>query len=207
MGDHPVITDDPSMATGAEHPAKEVIALLQERIRRLEDAVALLQDSRQLEERVVERVADRLGRNQKSGTSDPAERILDAGRQLLPAAVSVFQAQAAAAEAQARTGRPSLREPWLLPDIYAEMRSMVRMYFDRGHRLTWQARLMPLLLVAAMFAWWFWCYSIGFLPELLKVILDKPITLLLAFSLYKVLSREARRYRQMTPQPPLTPRP
>src|SRR5205823_7659648 len=62
-------------------PLFAVPAELEQRIRRLEDAVAGLQDTRQLEDRVVERV----GRLRADSARDGANRMVLENRKLLPA--------------------------------------------------------------------------------------------------------------------------
>src|SRR5438876_12095129 len=54
------------------------------RVRRLEEAVAGLQDTRQIEERVAERVSDKLNRNPTHGIQESASFLVNAGRHILP---------------------------------------------------------------------------------------------------------------------------
>ncbi|HZT80495.1 MAG TPA: hypothetical protein VFA26_09740 [Gemmataceae bacterium] len=203
------------MSEPATLPADQValpdpaVSALAERVRRLEDAVALLQDTRQLEERVAERVAGRLTAAPpppaSSAVRDSAGMLLDAGRSLLPAAASVFQASAAAAEDQARASAAAGREPWLLVDIWVEFRAIVRMFLDR-RAWGWRLFLWPAVFAAALVGWWAWSFL--FLNEWVRPLVDKPVSLLLAFLLCKALSREARRYQQMLAYlPPYPPGP
>src|SRR5208282_5619718 len=62
---------------------------VEQRLNRLEDALAALQDTRQLEQRIVARVAERVDRVPVAvnGGAPSAGTIVDAGRRLLPAAV------------------------------------------------------------------------------------------------------------------------
>jgi hypothetical protein len=75
---------------------------------------------------------------------------------------------------------------------------MFRMFFDRRYRLTWQTKLYPpLLIVLMVLSWW----MVGSIP-IVGTWLDKIVALVLAFLLYKVLSREAHRYREVCPHLP-----
>jgi hypothetical protein len=197
---------------------------LEQRVHRLEDAVALLQDTHQLEERVLERIAR--GRIQ-AAVPDSAGMILDAGRRLLPAAVEVIHAQANVADAQVHAAaqahadaaprpeapprpaaRPAtgLRRPWFLVDLYAELRAMLHMYVDPRYRMTWQGRVVPLALAAAIATSWLWVPGVGLLNkvsvDVVGTLLIKIVDLVLAYFLIKFLSREATRYRETAPDLP-----
>lgn len=171
---------------------------LEQRVRRLEDAVATLQDTSQMEERVAERLAGRMGRDRTTGIQQSANALLDAGRHILPVAVSAMQAQARVAEEHARAGPKPLRRPWLLFDVFVEGRAMIRMYFDPRYRLSWEACLVPPAVLLLMAASWFWLSGL----PLVGLILDRAIDLVLAFVAYKVLSREAQRYLETVPPRP-----
>jgi hypothetical protein len=87
---------------------------------------------------------------------------------------------------------------WLPFEMLAEFRAMIRMYLDPRYRLTWQTRLLPPVILFGMFLSW-WLFTsiavIGFL-------LDRAIFLVLAYALFKVLTREATRYRMTSPDIP-----
>jgi hypothetical protein len=194
----------------------EVIAALEQRVRRLEDALAAVQDTTQLEERVVERITKAAPPAQPVAAPvatpapapapvaapDSTDLLMHAGRHLLPAAVGVIQAEARAADAHAAAA-PGAREPWLLLDAYAELRAMVRMYVDRRYRMTWVGRTVPLVLVIALLTSWIWFpgLSAAFtVSQLLGLLLMKPVDLVLAYFLIRILGREARRYRETISQ-------
>src|SRR5262249_47203176 len=84
---------------------------------------------------------------------------------------------------------------WLLYDIYDEARTIVQMYFDRRYRMTWQARVIPLVILFAILTSWIWFPGTSILPTVLMVTVDKIVDILLAFCAIKILSREAKRYR------------
>jgi hypothetical protein len=90
---------------------------------------------------------------------------------------------------------------WLLWDTWAEARAIVRMFVDPRYQLPWSARVLPLILLAAILTSRYWVpfASIPFLGDWLLV---KFVDLLLAFFLFKWLGHEARRYRQTSPDLP-----
>src|ERR1700730_4870666 len=92
----------------AELPAEPDtrVEALEHRVVRLEDAVAQLQDTQPIEERVAERVADRIGRNRSHPVRDTTGIILEAGRHLLPAALVTVSDRNSATEPP--TAKPSI---------------------------------------------------------------------------------------------------
>jgi hypothetical protein len=184
------------------------VAALEERVRQLEATVAALQDTRALEERVAERVSARVSPAPSSGVRESAGFLLEAGRQMLPAAVSVLAERAAApqvpteAPVQPQPSPPPPRRPWLLVEVYAEFRAILRMYLDPRFRLTWSARVLPLVLLAAIATSWIWVPGVHYLPDFVGALVVKVVDLLLAFVLFHVLHREATRYRGTSPDAP-----
>ena len=65
-----------------EHP--DTLPALEQRVRRLEDAVAGIQDDHGVEERIVERLSDRLALSQSIQSRPPVGLLIDAPRLLLP---------------------------------------------------------------------------------------------------------------------------
>jgi hypothetical protein len=193
---------------GADVPGPEPLPALEQRVRRLEDAVATLQDTRQLEERVVERITRQAPVATPAAVAGPnsAGMLLEASRRLLPAAVDVIQAEARNADAQARQPNPQATRPaWLLVDMYAEVRAMFTMYVDRRYLMTWSGRVVPLVLLGAILTsmFWFPLLSPAFqVSQFLGILLMKPVDLVLAFFLFRILGREARRYRETLPDLP-----
>lgn len=91
---------------------------------------------------------------------------------------------------------PSQR--WLPIEMLAEFRAMIRMYIDPRYRLTWQTRLLPALILVAMFLSWLTFAHL----TLIGFLLDRIVFLVLAYALFKVLTREATRYRMNSPDIP-----
>jgi hypothetical protein len=164
---------------------------LEQRVHRLEDAVASLQDTRPLEDRITERVTERLqGRPPAPRpVSDISDKVMEP-RQIPPPPVSPPPAPTTT---PASLIRPVLtRQPWLLLDTITELRAMVRMFFDVHYHVGWSTRLTVLILLPVLLLshWWLppaWLPVVGWL-------FDKLVDLLLAFIIYKALSREAQRY-------------
>lgn len=93
---------------------------------------------------------------------------------------------------------PGTNSTWLLFELYAEMRAIIHMYLDPRYRLGWRTRLLvPLFIVGIVLSKWMigGIYLIGWL-------LDLPISMLLLYAMFKVLSREATRYRMTSPDLP-----
>jgi hypothetical protein len=177
---------------------------LEQRMHRLEDAVAALQDTRQLEERLVERVVDRLLRNPPAPRGEAAGLVIEAPRPpLLPALLrSISGAPPEAIPATPPTAQPS----WLLTDTLTEARAIIRMFFDVRFRVARSVELLSLGLIFMILTSWYWIPFTSLLPGIVSSLLVKAVDLILAFVLYKILSREARRYRAAFPQPLATAR-
>jgi hypothetical protein len=208
MNEHGVISEPVAPANG-ETPASPPAAVpepLEQRVSRLEDAVSMLQDTRKLEERITERVSNRLKRAQAQALQETAGTVVTVGRRLLPAALTAIRGQADQADQQAPSAAPRFRGSWLLVDVYAEGRAMVRMFLDPRFRPGWAARVVPLVLVAAILTSWIWLPGTSILPSSVATLIDKTIDLLLAFLAFKVLSREAARYRECLADSPIAPR-
>ena len=158
---------------------------LEARVSRLEDAVAHLQDTRQLEERVVERVSSRL--KESAATNQAAT-----GFTAHPAR------HASRVDATSHADNHflwRLRPSWFVYEAYAEARAIIHMYFDRRYRLSWQCKVIPLVLLFFFATSWFWIPFTSVLPWFIVSPINKTIELILALLLYKFLTREASRYR------------
>jgi hypothetical protein len=179
---------------------------LEERVQRLEQIVASLQDTHALEERVAERVTAQVSPGGGNGVRESVGLLVEAGRQVIPAAVGVL-ADAGRSSAPRPVATPATRPPWLLVDIWAEARAIVRMYLDRRFRLTWQARILPIILIAAIATSWIWIPGTAILPSIISSLIVKAVDLLLALVLFKVLHREVTRYQATSPDGPGSLRP
>src|SRR5947207_13553131 len=80
--DRPVATHDFHVAA-EPHGHEETVEALEHRVRRLEDAIAALQDTQLMEDRVVERVRQRVELHHVEHPR-PAGLIVSAARRLMP---------------------------------------------------------------------------------------------------------------------------
>lgn len=166
---------------------------VEQRLRQLENAVAELQDTDQLEARVVERVYERVNRMAPVAVAQPAEPpgfFARLPRALLPLSVTTITPPNAVPAAQP-DGSSALRRALGLYELLVEIRSIWRMYVDPRYRLTWVGRVVPPVLLVAIFASSFWVPGAFFL--------GKFVDLVLAFFLFKALHSESRRYRDFFP--------
>jgi hypothetical protein len=188
---------EPMLAPEAPQQLPEAVPpTLEDRVRHLEDQVGVLQDTRRLEDRVTERVARRLERKQSSAAiKAPFAAVAEPSKPAPLASIAPPPEVPPVVVVEGKGGR----QRWLIWDIFTEFRSMLRMFLDGRYRLfymTWQTKVYPPLLLAMMvFSW----LTISAIP-IVGTALDKIAELILAFFLYKVLSREACRYREISPQ-------
>jgi hypothetical protein len=85
-------------------------------------------------------------------------------------------------------------------DVYAEVRAILRMFVDPRYQMSWTSRLVPVGLALLLLTSGYWAPG-AMLPGI-GTLIDKVIDVPLAFLLFKVLSHEARRYRQTSPDLP-----
>jgi hypothetical protein len=194
----------PSPAPNPPPASADPAEALEQRVRRLEDALAELQDTRPLEERVAERVTQRVVPRLPAPSLELPERqrdsapvVVNATRRLLPAALSLVRSprpKTPTGPGTADVTTPDLRTPWFLFECVAELRAMWRMILDPHYRLTWPARAVLLGVIPFIVTSSFWVPFTG-LP-LVGTIFDKLIDLALAFFAWKVLGREVALYRR-----------
>jgi hypothetical protein len=180
---------------------------LEQRVRRLEDALAQLQQQRGIETRIATHVPAARPANPPppapaAATAASAAMLFDVGKRLLGAASNaVTQAPPPSPAAAPPSGGSGVL--WLLRDTWAEARAIVRMFLDPRYHLPRSARLVSLVLLAAILTSGFW---LSWLPGmgifLLGTLINKAVDLLLALLLFKWLGHEARRYRQSSPDLP-----
>jgi hypothetical protein len=211
---------EPHLEAPAQTPVAQVDetrALLEERIRRLEEALARLHEHSDGQAAaaqpspppppppmaLVAPVA-RIVPPPAPITTAPAEAassfLFHVGKQMLTTTPFTSVAQPAH-PTQETTFGAGLRWTWLFFDSYAELRAILRMFVDPRYRMSWTSRLVPLALAVLLATSHFWAPGTS-LPGIGPFI-DKLIDLPLAFLFFKVLSHEARRYRQTSPDLPI----
>ena len=199
----------PPVAMVADVPTMSANSVsLEQRVRRLEDALALLQPQRDdeprlrtppVEARPVESLPVPVVAPIPAPQLPSTAVLIDVGKRLLGAATQAVVA--------APVPVPSVAHPnegggifWLLWDTWVEVRIIVRMYVDPRYHLPWSARMLPLFLLAAILTSSYWIPGTSI--PLLGSWLNKTVDLLLAFLLFKWLGHEARRYRHTSPDLP-----
>lgn len=180
---------------------------LAQRLQRLEDAIASLQDTRVIEDRVVERVTQRL---QPKGAPAP-QAVTSAAEDKRHSLKRITQLVTGKSDPPRTTTGPAanptppanapfavtpetIQRAWFVVDVWMELRIIIRMFFDVRYHIGWWSRvtvlvLLPLILLSD---WWVPFSSV----LIIGPIFEKLVDLVLAFFVYKVLTREAARYRQ-----------
>jgi hypothetical protein len=180
----------PPVAAPVAIPAADALSPLEQRIRRIEDALAHLQLQRSTETRIAAPAA--------ASPPPPAATaaILDMGKRLLGAAADAVTPATPPAASSTLRGRSI----WFLWDTWAEARAIARMFVDPRYYLSWSARVLPMILLGAILTSYYWVP--GTTIPLLGGWINKAVDLVLAFVLFKWLGHEARRYRQTSPDLP-----
>jgi hypothetical protein len=194
-----MIDDDAAAQTDAAANGHHPEESLEQRVHRLEDAVAALQDTQLIEERVTERVVGRMHQKPVSASTG----IIDAQRL---AHASTGPALSAGSEVAGESRPVNTRRSWVIVEGLRELRTMFRMFFDSRYRVSWSAFFALMVLAYILVSKWLWSLW-GAVPILglltgpmhltfIGEILDKSVDLILALFAYKTLSREMRRYRE-----------
>lgn len=178
----------PAALPAAAAPVSLVVPQLslEERVRRLEDALAHLQEMR--------------------GMNRTPEPVSPTPVSAVPQAMSDRRGMVEAPRPvsyPAAPGPPATKSPrrrWPLFDAWAELRAIVRMFVDPRYSLPWSSRLLALILAAAFVTSHFWLPFTSF--PIAGTLFDKSVDLVLGFALFKVLGHEARRYRETAPDLP-----
>jgi hypothetical protein len=186
MADIPLAADPTSPADPA----------LAERIRRLEERLATREVTPPADEEVAERVITIL--TEKAAK----QRALAEANPPVPGLISTAMSAARYARETIFPNAPPGVAPqpaengfraWLLTQVVTEFRLMAMMYFDPRYRLSRVAQFgVPLILVLMVMNYFFISGMpfIGFLVE-------RVVLAVLAVMLYKVLAKEAARYKQV----------
>jgi hypothetical protein len=202
--------EDPA-STHGEPPAEppdHLAESLEQRVHRLEDAVAALQDTQIMEERITERVLGRVGRKKELDGAG----IVEAERRTAPPLPSAPPAAAPPPPLPAPEITP--RPGWVIVEVFRDIRTGLGMFFDARYRVSWGAYFSLLILIYVLVSHWLWSLwagipLFGLLAGPLSVavlgpILDKALGLFLALFAFKCLAREMRRYKEAIAGRPTT---
>ncbi|MHB1422918.1 MAG: hypothetical protein ACYC3I_06940 [Gemmataceae bacterium] len=202
------LADDGGPPAPPNEAAAPVVPSLEQRVRRLEEFVTLLQERRAAETPTaavpaVPAATQRPPETRPLPLATPAAStgvLLEVGKRLMGVASPV---SAAVPASLAGVGHTTHRWSglWLVWDTWAEARAIVRMFVDPRYHQPWSARLWPLILLAAILTSKFWVPGSS-IPILGDWLLVKLVDLMLAYLLFKWLGHEARRYRQTSPDLP-----
>jgi hypothetical protein len=171
----------------------ELPAELEMRIQRLEAAVTALQDTPLMEERVVEKVIQRLKRMPIKSLRESTE-AMNATNESTTVSPEDGQAPAPDLTISAAAGRTDRRRGWFLFDLWKELRTIGQMFFDHRYHFSWIGRIVPTVLITMYVAFW-----ILIPPFLVFQIIERALDIAVIVILYFVLSREARMYRSAYP--------
>jgi hypothetical protein len=149
---------------------------LQQRVQALEEAVARLDNPEILEKRIAQRLREMPVAAPPPLAAVPASMVDDA---LSPMSWGGRWAS------------------WLFVDMWREARTLLTLIFDHRYAMAWTSRIVVLVCLALILTshWWLSLVLCGF-PWIdgLRGILIAAVNLVIAFFLYKALSREVHRY-------------
>jgi hypothetical protein len=164
---------------------------LEGRVRTLESSVAALGDTRQIEERIAERISAQAPRV-------PVAAMIDAiSSKPMPTAVRGMVDMAT----QPSTLRQVAQSSWLAFDMVQEVTTVGRMLLDPHYHTAWSTRFFVIAFTIAIFT------SILWVPlssvTVIGSILEKLVNLLLGGVMFLALFCETRRYKEWRNRPPL----
>jgi hypothetical protein len=166
---------------------------MESRVRRLEAALAAIQDTRLMEDRVIEKVVSRIDQapaaTPASSPPPPADALHAAASQL----------DSMTSPTAPENGSLFSAKTWLLTDIIQEVRTFFAMFLDFRYKATMPSKLIPLVALVIFIMSWTVVRSI----PIMGMVFDYAIDLFLVILVYKTLQREAARYRAIEPTLPL----
>ncbi len=185
------------------------LADLQERLQRLEDAIASLQDTQVLEDRVYSRVTERF-QSVLDTSGKATEHVTDqkktgwtffggkkqTANQEVSEQGGPSENQVRVASAVTGVGGDRLRDMWFVTEVWRELGTILRMFTDVGYHIGWFARMATLILVPLMLLADYWVPFQTLPIPVLGPLIRNAAVMILGYFLYKILNREARHYVQ-----------
>jgi hypothetical protein len=183
---------DPLRAYPAHHDDSADEAM-ERRVRRLEDAVAAIQDTQLMEDRVVERVVERVEHSSRQPLPQGPSMFASAARMLMPKTIDAVPDDGPVPTNSSPTAGGSMQTPWLVMAVLTEMRWTVRMLTDYRYRMSWTGRIVLIAaIVVGILSW----LVLSVLPVVGGVI-DRVVLILAAVVTYKAMAREVQRYQEL----------
>lgn len=204
--------EEPSPKPMPDTPVE--LADVRDRVDRLEDVVAALCDTDRLEERIADRIANKLSQQGTPKQAIPKGQPEPVKVQATPMPnverppVATFVEFSLPPEAP--HGTPPVPKPqaplasifWgMLPetslarDFWWDARTLVRLLRDPGYTATQSFRLVPLLVLFFVFLWPKLVPYLGWLvPQVSLGIIGMVLDVLLIYVAFKIVQRELRRY-------------
>jgi len=146
---------------------------LERRVTRLESVVAAMSDTHLMEDRVADRVAERL--KQDKNPSDELPRT------------AMFPA-------------PPKPRGWVVLELWGEVQTFFRMLSDHRFPFSFAMRFGPLVLLLTYVATYgLFNGLLGCLPWIVGEVMERIVDVVLVIMLYKIVSREIERYRMYFP--------
>jgi hypothetical protein len=168
------------------------VEALEQRITRLEDAVAAIQDTQLMEDRVVERVVQRV-EHAPLPLRESSGLIVNAARMLMPRTIDAVPENGSTPPAADGAAPPGAGSPWFVLGIFHELRWILRMLTDYRYRMSWTGRVVLLAAVVLIVL----SYFIVTAVPLIGGILDRIVLVFVAIVTYKAMTREVQQYREL----------
>ncbi len=186
QGQRSYFTTEPTKAVVEDMENKSRLEI-EARVIRLENALANLQDQGLLEERILTRIGGRLQNNENVAPFNPVKT--SAAEIITPGYVEDV--------VEVPGLNPFIAGKWFFNEIVPELRAMSCMFFDPRYRLGAWNKAVPagIFLLIILSGYWVPFSSLPVVGSLI----DSIIMLGLGYFLIKILSAEARRYRQLAP--------
>lgn len=151
------------------------------RLQRLEQAVAALQDVQVMEDRVVERVVQRIERSPDMLFQNRGGVIVDPARMLPPRDES----------ASAAVELESAGDSWIVVGVFREIRAILRMLSDYRYRMSWTVRMALIATIVVCILSWL---LVSGLP-VVGGLLDRAVLIVAVIVTYRTLSGELHRFQ------------
>lgn len=174
---------------------------LADRIRRLEEQLAAreataLAGEEEIARRVVTLLAERASQHRVGSNGPPVPGLITTALTAARAANAFFPAGPSAPPGVAPRPTETGFRAWLLTQVVGEFRLIVQMYFDPHYRLSRVAQF-GVPLIVGLYALSYFVFNYTCAIPIAAQFGERAVGFVLAVTLYKVLAREAVRYKQV----------